>query len=103
MSNFSFSQCLQKASFPEVSKGVIVWEWVNSLQKDNILDEYKFKAFAEDKIIAIQKLKVVLGRVENIVGKGENAGYQHFSPFSTMFSKVFFSRGAISRDFVVKG
>ena len=26
-----FSQCYQKASFPDVSKGVIVWEWVNSL------------------------------------------------------------------------
>ena len=25
-----------------------------------------------------QKLKSVLGTVENIVGKGENAGYQHF-------------------------
>ena len=24
-----FPQCFQKASFPEVSKGVIVWEWVN--------------------------------------------------------------------------
>ena len=26
-----FSQCFQKACFPQVSKGVIVWEWVNSL------------------------------------------------------------------------
>ena len=25
-----FPQCFQKASFPEVSKGVIVWEWVNT-------------------------------------------------------------------------
>ena len=24
-----FSQCFQKACFPEASKGVIVWEWVN--------------------------------------------------------------------------
>ena len=24
-----FPQCFQKACFPEVSKGVIVWEWVN--------------------------------------------------------------------------
>ena len=23
-----FPQCFQKACFPEVSKGVIVWEWV---------------------------------------------------------------------------
>ena len=24
-----FSQCFVKASFPDMSKGVIVWEWVN--------------------------------------------------------------------------
>ena len=29
-SNFSFSQCFQKACFPGVSKGVIVWEWFNT-------------------------------------------------------------------------
>ena len=28
-----------------------------------------------------QKLKFNLGRAENIVGKGENAGYQHFLLF----------------------
>ena len=28
--------------------------------------------------------------VENIVGKGGNAGYLHFSHFPTMFSKDFF-------------
>ena len=27
----------------------------------------------------------VLGRVENIVGQGENAGYQHFLLFSQCF------------------
>ena len=27
-----FPQCFQKACFPEASKGVIVWEWVNSNQ-----------------------------------------------------------------------
>ena len=26
-----FPQCFQKACFPEASKGVIVWEWVNML------------------------------------------------------------------------
>ena len=29
-------------------------------------------------------------RVENVVGKGENTGYQHFLLF-TLFSKAFFS------------
>ena len=32
------------------------------------------KAFADDEINVNEKLKFVLGRVENIVGKGENAG-----------------------------
>ena len=27
-----FPQCFQKACFPEASKGVIVWEWVNVIE-----------------------------------------------------------------------
>ena len=34
----------------------------------------KLKAFAIDKIKVTEKLKFVLGRVENILGKKENAG-----------------------------
>ena len=37
-------------------------------------------------------------RVENIIGKGENAGYQHFLLFQQCFSKAFFSRYVKSRD-----
>ena len=44
--------------------------------KQQILDYSKLKAFADDKINLIEKLKFVLGRLENIMGKGENAGYQ---------------------------
>ena len=51
----------------------------------------KLKAFADDKINMTEKLKFVLGRVENIVGKGENAGYQHFLLFSQCFLKVSYS------------
>ena len=25
-----FPQCFEKASFPDTSRGVIVWEWVNN-------------------------------------------------------------------------
>ena len=39
-----------------------------------------------------QKLKFSLGRVENVVGKGENAGYQHFLLFPQCFQKDTFSR-----------
>ena len=45
-----------------------------TLPNDKILDLSKFKAFADDKIIPTQKLKFVLGTVENFVGKRENAG-----------------------------
>ena len=47
-----------------------------------ILALTKFKAFANDKIIVTPKLKFDLGGVENIVEKGENAGYQVTSIFS---------------------
>ena len=39
-----------------------------------------------------RKFNFVLGSVENIVGKGENAGLLAFSSFSTVFSKAFFIR-----------
>ena len=39
----------------------------------------------------IEKLKFVMERVENIVGKGENAGYQHFLHFPPCFQKPSFS------------
>ena len=37
-------------------------------------------------------MKFLLYRVENSVGKGENAGYQDFLVFPTMFSKGFVIR-----------
>ena len=75
---------------------------VKSLPNDKILDWSKFKAFADDKIITTQKLQLALGRVENIVGKGENAGYQHFLLFPQCFQKLSFP-GVKSRDCVVMG
>ena len=66
---FLFPQCFQKACFPGASKGVIVWEWVNSLPHDKILDWSKLKAFADDNINVTESLKFVLRRLENIVGK----------------------------------
>ena len=40
-----------------------------------ILDWSRLEAFADDKINVTEKLKCVLGRVENITGKRENASY----------------------------
>ena len=53
----------------------------NSLPNGKILDYSKLKAIADNKLNVYQKLKFVLGRVENIVGKEENADYQHFLLF----------------------
>ena len=61
-----FPTLFSKASFLEV---------VNPLPNNKILDRSKLKALAGDKITVIQKLKFGMGRVENIVGKGENPGY----------------------------
>ena len=51
------------------------------LPNDKILDVNKFKALADDKINVAQMMIFVFDRVENIVGKGENAGHQHFLLF----------------------
>ena len=49
----------------------------------------QIERFADDKLLT-QKLKFVLVRVENIVGKRENAGYQHFLLFPQCFQKLSF-------------
>ena len=43
--------------------------WVNYLPDDKIVDWSKLKALEDDKIKVTKKLKFVLGREENIVGK----------------------------------
>ena len=45
------------------------------------------KALIDNKINVTRTLKFVLGRVENILRKGENAGYQHFLLFPKCFQK----------------
>ena len=60
---------------------------MTNLPMDKILDWSKFKAFAENKIYVTENLKIILGRVQNIVGKGENSGYQHFLLFQQCFPK----------------
>ena len=61
----------------------------------------KLKAFADDKLYIAKMMISVFVRVENTVGKGENAGYQgflHFPLFSKAFLKV-----VKSLDCVVQG
>ena len=44
----------------------------------------------EDNINVNQIVQFVFDKVENIVGNGENAGYQHFLLFPLCFQKVSF-------------
>ena len=76
---------------------------INSLPNDKCLHWSKFKAFADDEKKKVGlKLKTVHGRLENIIGKGENAGNQHFLLFPQCFQKSF-SLGVVkSRDSAVK-
>ena len=62
---------------------------INSLPNDKILAWFKLKAFVENNIYVTEKLKFALGWVENIMGKGENAGFQHFLLFLLCFQKAF--------------
>ena len=48
---------------------------VNPFPNGNIFDLSKFKAFVDDKMDVSKRLIFVLGRVENIMGNEENAGY----------------------------
>ena len=76
---------------------------INCLPNDKILDWSRLKAFADDKINVTKELKFVLGREENVVRKGENAGYQHFLLFPQCFQKPSSCRVLKSWDCVVKG
>ena len=72
------------------------------LPNNKIVDLSKLKAFADHKINMTQKVNLVSLREENM-GKGENAGNQHFLLFSQCFPKDSFSGGVKSGDCVVKG
>ena len=67
-----------------------VWSKVSPLPNNKVLDQSKFKAKADDKINVTQNLNFGLGKVENILGNGENAGYQHFLLFPKCFQKASF-------------
>ena len=74
--------------------------FLSSLPNNKFLDWSKLKAFADNKINVTEELKFVLVRVENIVGKGENAVFWHFLLFPKCFPKAY--RVVLSRDCVVK-
>ena len=60
-----------------------------SLPNSRFLERSKLTAFADNKSNVAEKLKFILERLGNIVGKEENAGYQHFLLFRKCFQKAF--------------
>ena len=61
---------------------------VNSLPNDKILHWSESKEFADDRINMTEKLKIVLGRVENMVGKGEMLVTRIFSFSHNVFKRL---------------
>ena len=73
------------------SKSVIQYQTLTPLPDGKILGLPKLKEFADDKLNVTQNVKVGFHRIENIVGKEENAIYQHFLFFPQYFQRAFSS------------
>ena len=74
----------------------------NSLPNNEISDCSKLKSCAADKINMTENLEIVLCRVENIVGKGENAGYWYFLLYPYCFKRASLLGVIKSQNCVVK-
>ena len=101
--NLSFLSCSEILK-PETlnrttcSKATILFLPFNPFPDDKNLTMCKLKAFAHDKTNVTFMIISAFDKVENIFGKGENAGYQHFLLFPQYFEKAFFpdaSKGVI--------
>ena len=89
--NFSDASILSSANAVCLDQSEILsFGRVNSLPYTKILDQSKMEDYEDDKINLTQILNFVLKREENIVGKGEHAGNQHFLLFPQYFQKLSF-------------
>ena len=61
---------------------------IDSVVHNKICHQSKLLASTDNKIDVSQKLKFVFMKVENIVEKCENAGYQYFLLFPQCFQKL---------------
>ena len=59
-----------------------------TVPNNNFLDGTRFKAFADDIFKSAKIMISVFDRVENIAGKRENAGDQHFLLFPQCYQRV---------------
>ena len=79
-------------NWPDQIKFPSDWPENLTLSKCKILDLSELKAFVDHNSNVAQMTEFVFDTVENIVGKGENAGYQHFLLFPQCFKKVSFPK-----------
>ena len=87
-----FPQCFQKASFSDLSKCVIVWEWVNSLSNDKSLDWSKIERICRQQNKYNLTTDVLFGMGRKHCGKRRKCWLPAFSPFLIMFLKPYFFR-----------
>ena len=66
---------------------VIVYSF-KPLPLNKYVDPFKFKVSANDKTKSHAKMKIYFGMVENILGKGENAGSSIFSFSHNVFKRL---------------
>ena len=72
------------------------------LPHNKILDLSNLKAFADNNLDMTQIMEFVINWEENILGKEENAGYQHFLLFPKCFQNAFILRVVKAWDHMVK-
>ena len=80
---------------------VCIFDRLTLYQTAKNVDLYKLKAFEHENLIVVQMMEFLIDRVENIEGKGENAGYQYFLLFLHSFEMSFLFE-SLSWDCVVQ-
>ena len=79
--------CLQTLSVLKSLKSVI-WERFNPFPHNKILDQTKWKAFADNKLNVTKMIFSVFDKVENTEGKGEIASISNFSFSHNVFKRL---------------
>ena len=70
----------------------VVWEWVNPLPNNKILDITKVKGFAVSKLHIAKMIVSLFDKSRKHCGNGRKCWLPAFSAFHTVFSKAFFLR-----------
>ena len=94
--SFGFAQNMTRFSKYGIEL-IVVLSSTNAIKRDSsikpfphdkILDQTKFKAFADNKLNVTKMIISVFDRVENIVGKGEIACTSNFSFSHNVFKRL---------------